>query len=338
MTAEKPIGSLSLDLDNLWSYLKTHGDPGWTSFPSYLDVVIPRVLKVLEELGLKITFFVVGQDAALPKNREALSRIPAAGHEVANHSFHHEPWLHLYPAAKIEEEFERAEEAIESATGWEPIGFRGPGFSFSGNTLRAMMRRGYHYDASTFPTFLGPLARTYYFLTTRLSPEEMEKRKRLFGKFSEGFRPIKPYRWRDDGRRLIEIPVTTLPGLKLPIHVSYVLYAGGFSKNLALTYFRTALRLCRHRGVPVSLLLHPLDFLGSDDVSELAFFPAMKQSAAAKVELTRRVIEEFRRRYNVVSMAEHAAVLARSGWIREVPVPPEEGGPMEAEATAAGGV
>ena len=36
--------SLSLDLDNLWSYLKVHGDPSWEGFPSYLDLVVPRVL------------------------------------------------------------------------------------------------------------------------------------------------------------------------------------------------------------------------------------------------------------------------------------------------------
>ena len=39
----RSLASLSLDLDNKWSYLKTHGDPGWDSFPSYLDVVVPRL-------------------------------------------------------------------------------------------------------------------------------------------------------------------------------------------------------------------------------------------------------------------------------------------------------
>ena len=33
---DKPLASLSLDLDNQWSYMKTHGDPGWESLPSYL--------------------------------------------------------------------------------------------------------------------------------------------------------------------------------------------------------------------------------------------------------------------------------------------------------------
>ena len=31
-----------------------------------------------------------------PKNRAALRAIAAAGHEIGNHSFRHEPWLHLY--------------------------------------------------------------------------------------------------------------------------------------------------------------------------------------------------------------------------------------------------
>ena len=68
----KPIASLSLDLDNKWSYMKTHGDAGWESFPSYLDLLVPRVLAFLKERNLKITFFIVGQDAALEKNRDGI--------------------------------------------------------------------------------------------------------------------------------------------------------------------------------------------------------------------------------------------------------------------------
>ena len=45
--------------------MKIHGDDGWESFPSYLDVLAPRALDVLARHQLRITFFVVGQDAAL---------------------------------------------------------------------------------------------------------------------------------------------------------------------------------------------------------------------------------------------------------------------------------
>ena len=56
----KPIASLSLDLDNKWSYMKTHGDAGWEKYPTYLDFVVPRFLNVLHERRLKMTVFIVG--------------------------------------------------------------------------------------------------------------------------------------------------------------------------------------------------------------------------------------------------------------------------------------
>ena len=184
MKGSKPLASVSLDLDNKWSYMKTHGDPGWDTFPSYLDIVVPRVLDFLKERNLKITFFVVGQDAALEKNHKALRSLADAGHEIGNHSFNHEPWLHLYSEEKIEAELRMAEEHIEKATGRKPMGFRGPGFSLSLSTLKVLKHLGYAYDCSTFPTYLGPLARMYYFMTTKLSEEEKHERSKLFGTFS----------------------------------------------------------------------------------------------------------------------------------------------------------
>ncbi|MBI2951965.1 polysaccharide deacetylase family protein [bacterium] len=309
------IASLSLDLDNKWSYLKTHGDPGWRAFPSYLDLVVPRALSLLEELKLTITVFVVGQDAALEKNRRALSAIAAAGHEIGNHSFHHEPWLHLYSERQVEAEIARAEDPIERATGQKPVGFRGPGYSFSPATLRVLARRGYQYDASTFPTFLGPLARAYYFATSRFSREEMDKRRALFGAFRDGLRPLKPYRWRTPAGTLVEVPVTTLPILKVPFHVSYLLYLSAFSPALALLYFRAALRLCRLTGTQPSLLLHPLDFLGCDDTRDLSFFPAMNLPARQKMALVSGVLRLLSGRFRVVTVQQHAREAARASTL-----------------------
>lgn len=305
----KPFASLSLDLDNKWSYMKTHGDAGWESFPSYLDTVVPRALKFLSERNLNITFFVVGQDAALDKNREALAQIGAAGHEIGNHSFHHEPWLHLYPEEEIEAELAHAEETIERVTGQRPVGFRGPGFIFSNEILRVLLRRGYEYDASTFPTYLGPLARAYYFMTTKLTREEKLKRKDLFGKMSEGLRSIKPYRWQMDDRTLLEIPVTTMPLVKVPIHVSYVLYLSVFSPKLALLYFQMAMKLCRITKTEPSLLLHPLDFLGADDMSDLSFFPAMRITSADKLEIVSQVLRLLEENYTVLGLGEYARIV-----------------------------
>jgi peptidoglycan/xylan/chitin deacetylase (PgdA/CDA1 family) len=322
-----PPASLSLDLDNLWSYLKIHGDPGWEAFPSYLDVVVPRVLGFLAERGLRITFFVVGQDAARPENGEALAALAAAGHEIGNHSFRHESWLHLYSEAELEEELTRAEEAIERATGRRPAGFRGPGFSLSAATLAVLDRRGYGYDASTLPTFLGPLARAYYFRSAGLTREQRKQRSALFGTFSEGLRPIRPYRWRVGEGRLVEIPVTTMPLFRTPIHLSYVLYLDLVSPALGRLYFNTALRLCRLAGVQPSILLHPLDFLGCDDTDALSFFPAMRRPSAWKLARVSEHLAALAKRFEVVPMGEHAERLARGGRLRErEPVFALEGG------------
>jgi peptidoglycan-N-acetylglucosamine deacetylase len=309
MNSQKPIASLSLDLDNQWSYMKIHGDPGWESFPSYLDVLVPRVLELLVQRGLHITFFVVGQDAALEKNHRALQAIAARGHEIANHSFSHEPWLHLYSCQRIQEEIESAEEQITEVTGQRPVGFRGPGFSFSEAALKVLEQRGYLYDASTFPTYFGPLARCYYFLRSNLNKEDQKNRGSLFGSFADGLRPLKPYRWH--GRNgLLEIPVTTMPILRAPIHLSYILFLSTFSAVLALRYIRTALALCRLTGVSPSLLLHPLDFLGEDDQIGLEFFPAMRLRRDAKLQLVAEVLRIYCNEFHVVTLRQHALHIA----------------------------
>ncbi|MBK7706035.1 MAG: polysaccharide deacetylase family protein [Acidobacteria bacterium] len=303
------IASLSLDLDNKWSYMKTHGDAGWESFPSYLDVCVPRVLEFLKQRGLTITFFIVGQDAALDKNREALAQISESGHEIGNHSFRHEPWLHLYSKQELIEEFEKTESALEAVAGVRPVGFRGPGYSLSPTVLEVLAERGYEYDCSTLPTYIAPLARAYYFFRSpEMSDEEREKRKKLFGKFSDGFQSLKPYRWKIGERSITEIPVTTLPLFKTPVHASYLIYLSTFSKFAARAYWRTALAMCKATGTEPSLLLHPLDFLSGEDAPELKFFPAMDLAIEKKLEFVSEMLESYTNSFSVTTMREHARV------------------------------
>jgi hypothetical protein len=308
----KPQASLSLDLDNEWAYIKTHGDPGWQSFPSYLDLVVPRFLRELDALDQRITVFIVGQDAALARNRIALRSIATAGHEIGNHSFHHEPWLQDYSADAIEAEIAQAGDAIADATGVRPVGFRGPGFTISTATLQTLARHDYRYDCSTFPTYLGPLARAYYFMTAKLTPQEREQRKALFGGISEGMRPLRQYRWEIDGApSLIELPVTTFPVLKIPIHFSYILYIASLAPWLALAYFRSALLACRALGIAPSLLLHPLDFLDGNEVPSLQFFPAMRFPLERKLAVLRGALKTYRDIFDVTAVGEHADALSR---------------------------
>jgi peptidoglycan-N-acetylglucosamine deacetylase len=300
---DKPLASISLDLDNQWSYMKIHGDTGWDKYPSYFSIFIPHVLDILDELDLKITFFIVGKDTESEENRKYLKMITERGHDVGNHSYNHESWLQSYSFEDIEKEIITAEEAIENATGQKPRGFRGPGFSWSYDLLKVLENRGYLFDASTLPTYLGPLARRYYFMKSDLSKEEKNARNELFGEFSDGFRKLKPY-YHDlgDGKRIAEIPVTTIPVFKIPFHLSYLLYISNISTGLMKIYLSWALFLCRITRTPVSFLLHPLDIIGGDKLNQLAFFPAMNIKSERKVLIFCEVIKILKRNFRLVNM------------------------------------
>jgi hypothetical protein len=301
--------TLSLDLDNQWTYMKTHGNPQWESYPSYLDIAVPRILEFLKERDIRITFFIVGQDAVRPENQEPLQQLSAAGHEIANHSFNHEPWLHLYSPEQLNDELARAEDAIELVTGIRVKGFRGPGFSLSTATLNTLKQRGYDYDATSFPNVLNPLARAYFFSKSQLSDEEKQQRKALFGTFSDALRPVKPYRWELEHGQLLELPVTTMPLFKTPIHFSYLVYLGSYSRLMANLYTRTSIAMCRMTGTEPSLLLHPLDFMGLEDKTGLEFFPAMSMPVAKKLELMDGFFAMLQKSFVPLPIGEYMATL-----------------------------
>ncbi len=311
------LASLSVDLDNLWAYQMVHGDPSWDRYASYLELVVPRMLEVFARIDAPITVFVVGRDAADPRNHDVLRTIVDAGHELGNHSHDHLPWMHRLDRAGIDEQLTAAHQAIVAATGVAPTGFRGPGYSLGPEIVRSLRSLGYAYDASLLPTWVGPFARAYYLRGTDLTAEQRHQRRELFGHLRDASAPVHPFRWvdaTDPGGSgtggLVELPVTVLPVARVPFHPSYLLYLAGRSPALATAYFRAGLRLCRLRRVEPSLLFHPLDLLGPEDAAGLGFFPAMGLSAARKIDLVNRWLDLLRRSFEPVTLADHVAALA----------------------------
>ena len=98
-----------------------------------------------------------------------------------------------------------------------------------------------------------------------------------------------------------------MPLLRLPFHMSYLHYLAGYSQRLAKAYFLTALSACKALGVEPSFLLHPLDFIGRDEAFGLDFFPAMNQPAETKLAFAEWALAALAERFEVVTMAEHAA-------------------------------
>jgi hypothetical protein len=316
---DKPLASLSLDLDNQWSYMKTYGKKGWDEYPSYFNIFIPYVLDILQSFNLKITFFIVGKDAALAKNRDLLRLISSCGHEIGNHSFNHEPWLNLYTKDEIEKEVLETAEVIYQVTGENPVGFRGPGFSWSRDLFEVLASTGYVYDSTTLPTYLGPLARAYYFRNPNLSQEDKDRRKDILGGFSQGMRPVKPYYWNTaTENHLLEIPVTTIPIIKTPFHLSYLLVLSRASFVIMLFYLKIAITMCRLSGIEPNFIIHPTDLLDSDQVPEMRFFPGMELSSNQKVIAFNEVIRALSKHFNLVNISTRADYLLQNGNLKTI--------------------
>lgn len=104
-------------------------------FPIYTSLL----LDTLDRLNLKATFFLVGEQVQqYPYFAQAIAH---AGHEVANHSFHH-PNLARLPEQAVEDELRGAQEAITTVTGETPRFFRPPGGDYNDTVLRVARSLG----------------------------------------------------------------------------------------------------------------------------------------------------------------------------------------------------
>lgn len=83
----------------------------------------PPLLELLDRYGVKAAFFVAGERAA--RHGDLIESILARGHEIGNHSYHHDPLLMLSGRRNIIREIESTQEALQRY-GISPLAFRPP--------------------------------------------------------------------------------------------------------------------------------------------------------------------------------------------------------------------
>ena len=134
-----------ITFDNLGEVADLHRGswPAGQPLGSHFSVTqaLPRILGLLDEAGVRATFFVEGLNAELYP--DALRELAAAGHEVAYHGFSHEVWAALDPAAE-RSSLARGVEALD-ALGLRPVGFRPPGGSLTPATPGLLRELGFTY-------------------------------------------------------------------------------------------------------------------------------------------------------------------------------------------------
>jgi peptidoglycan/xylan/chitin deacetylase (PgdA/CDA1 family) len=99
--------------------------------------VTPALLELLEQHGVRATFFVTGEHVrAFPELTREIAR---RGHTIGNHTDTH-PQLVFRSAAEITAQLARCDDAIREATGKRPRWMRPP-FGFRGPLLNGAVRR-----------------------------------------------------------------------------------------------------------------------------------------------------------------------------------------------------
>lgn len=218
---------LSIDFED-WHQLvhRRLGRADWDRRGPALERQTEAVLGLLDELGVRATFFVLGMTAERYPDlvREAVAR----GHELACHGYAHER-VHDQTRKAFQADLERGLEAVDAAAGVRAVGYRAPAFSITRDTpwaYEVLATAGIEYDSSQYDSPRIP---------RRITPV-----------------PRAPYRLRlESGAELWELPVAAA---RLPVG------GGAYWRLLPTVVIARELRkLMAEGGVP-ALYFHPYEF------------------------------------------------------------------------------
>jgi peptidoglycan-N-acetylglucosamine deacetylase len=291
------IFSVSVDLDGLGCYAAIHGVPAQSlterSLQAVPVVALARLCELFAAVRVQATFFAIGAELEIPGSARALRAAAESGHEIGSHSHAHDYALSRLPAARIDADLSRAEDAIGLAAGRAPRGFRAPGYTLSPELLEVLRARGYLYDSSLLPSPPYYAAKAaaigVYALRGRRSA-------RILGGVGQLFARRGPH-WRGGLR---ELPVATLPVARAPVIGTSMLAVGD---RLALALARAAAA-----GGHVNLELHGIDALDASDATpELARLqPGLRLGAAEKMRRLGALLASLRARAESATLEQCA--------------------------------
>lgn len=111
----------------------------------YLCQYFDHLLDTLQRLGVKVTFFVNGDNVANlshPADAQKILRAFRAGHQIASHTYSHAD-LDQLDDAGIQEEMSRLDQQISRIIGRRPVYMRPPYGNANASTQRTLNMLGY---------------------------------------------------------------------------------------------------------------------------------------------------------------------------------------------------
>lgn len=241
--AQTAVSAFTIDVEDYFHVeaFRHVVDPAdWESMEPRVEPNTRRLLALLDEFGVKATFFVLGWVAE--RQPTLVKDINAAGHEIAIHGYDHRPITAMTPAA-FREDLRRAKGIVEDLTGLRVLGYRAPTYSVVRDTLWAldvMVEEGLGYDSSIFPI-----------VHDRYGIPDAQRH---------------PWVERRDDASLVEFPISTVRvwGRNLPF------VGGGYLRLLPMSYVRWGMRrVTETEGRPTMVYVHPWEIDPDQPVIEV---------------------------------------------------------------------
>ncbi len=200
----------------------------WDRLQSTVELTTEKILILFRRCRVRATFFVLGWIAE--KYPDLVERVAREGHEIGCHSYHHRMAASL-SAEEFRRDTQLAVNAIVSACGVRPIGYRSPSWGMSGSNTWAcdiLHELGFKYDSSIFPI-----------------------RHDIYGDPSAPRHPH--YVSLSGGNTLIEIPASTVMilGRRFPLG------GGGWLRQFPYWFTRWGIRRLNREGIPAVIYFHP---------------------------------------------------------------------------------
>lgn len=236
----------------------------WPS-ESRLEVGLDRLLSLMERHGVRATFFVLGVVAE--QHPTLVRSVAQSGHEIACHGYAHE-FVYRQSDTEFRDDIRRARDAVASAVGAEPRGYRAPYFSVRKDSLWALdvlAEEGFAYDSSIFPVH-----------NDRYGIPGAARR---------------PHRRQTLSASLLEIPLSTIRIGRIALPFS----GGAYLRLLPWWAQLAAWRMAAREGEPVIVYIHPWEL-----DPEHPRIPLRRRVAAthyARLGSTERRLEALFRRY-----------------------------------------
>jgi polysaccharide deacetylase family protein (PEP-CTERM system associated) len=229
------INALTIDVEDYFqvtAFERYIQRSDWGNYPLRAGDTTRRILDLLDEYGVKATFFVLGWIAETLTT--LVQEIQRRGHEIACHGYGHELIFRIGPE-RFRADIRRAKHVLEDQCGQRVCGYRAPSYSITSRSLWALdilVEEGFSYDSSIFPV----LHDTYGIPGAERFPHTIQT----------GSGP------------LVEFPLTTLPlqvgwkKLQLPIA------GGGYLRLLPVGIIRRGITSINTREQqPAVIYFHP---------------------------------------------------------------------------------